>query len=224
MTRTDLYATVHKGIRALLCDTLKRVARTDFAAVDQAAGAAAAVQRLLEFLDEHARHEDEVIMPEIAALSPELHALLAADHAQIDGAHGEIARLLRRLADATAAERGSLGRKLHEQLGGLVADHLRHMQREECAANRMLWAHRSDEQLEALQRHIVATLALPRLAQWLELVLPAVHPRERAGLLQGMRRALPDAAFAEVTAPARAALGEAEWSAAPFASANGSAR
>jgi hypothetical protein len=209
--RLDMYGTVHKGLRASLFATAALAGRTDFASAEESAAAAAATERLLRFLDEHARHEDGVVMPVLAELAPELHADLRAEHARTDGLQREVEATAARLAGAAPAERVSLGRRLHERLLRLAAEHVHHMQREEQEANRALWAHLDDAALEALHGRIVGAIPPPRLAEWLALMLPALSLPERAALLGGLREKVPPPALLELTAPARAALGGDGW-------------
>ena len=210
MQRVDLYRGIHKAIRVLLFDTTASVARADF---DDPAGAAAAagrVRRLCGFLAEHARHEDDVILPALRRVAPGLTADLRDDHARTDGLERELLALVTRLETAAGAERRSLGRKVQDRLGRLTSEHLAHLEREEGEANRALWAHHSDEELASLERAIVSSIEPPRLAEWLEVLLPALSRPERASLLGGLRAGMPAEAFEVVLAPARAALGEAE--------------
>lgn len=211
MTRVDLYGSVHKGLRALLYRTGMLVARTDFGRADECAATAAALGELLGFLDEHAEHEDDAILPELARLAPGLHAELAAEHVRVHGMQADLAGLVARLEGASSAERAALGRRLHERMAHLTAAHLVHMDREEVQANRVLWAHLDDDALRALEGRIVGSIPGPRMQQWMELMLPAAHLSERAEMLAGMRAAMPAEVFDELTAPARRALGEELW-------------
>lgn len=208
-TRIDLFSNVHKGLRAALFETATLVSRTDFASVDDAAVAASRCATTLRFLDEHTGHEDAVVMPELQALSPELHVSLQSDHARTTGLERELAQLVDRLARASVAERVSLGRRIHDRVWTLAAEHVHHMQREERDAMRMLWAHRSDDELRAMQGRILARIAPPRTADWLALMLPAMSVSERAAVIGGLRASLPAEVLGALLAPARAALGPA---------------
>jgi hypothetical protein len=180
--RFDLFTAVHKGLRAALFETAALLARTDFAARHEAARAAAAVERVVAFLDEHAGHEDAVVLPALAALSPELLVALREDHARVDGLQRELLALAARLPAGGEAERVSLGRRLHDRFVIAVAEHLRHMQREEHEVQRTLCAHRTDDELRALHDQILGRIPPPRTAQWVELILPALSGPERAAL------------------------------------------
>lgn len=181
-TRFDLFTPIHKALRALLFDAMQQVARCDFALAPEAAAVAAALLRLSGFLAEHADHEERVILPEIARLSGELATDLRAAHARVGGLEHEVVRLAERLAGAAPKERLSLGRRLHDALGTLLAEQLLHLKREETELNRLLWAHRTDAELAALHERIVAAIPPARLQEWLALLLPAVNGPERRAL------------------------------------------
>ncbi len=183
MTRLDLFLAVHKGIRAELFEMARQVARSDFSELAEARAAEARVQRCFGFLEEHARHEDEVILRELQPLAPVLCAELHNEHSRIDGLMLEVVRLLSRLEPAAPAERVALGRRLHGALGCFLAEYLRHMEREEGEVNRMLWANRSDEQLGELHSRIVGSIEPARMGEWIELILPELNASERALLL-----------------------------------------
>jgi hypothetical protein len=218
MARLDIYGTVHKGLRAALFSATARAAGCDFASAAEARAAAATARELIGFLDEHAALEDAVIMPELARLGPETQAALHDDHSRLDGLQRDLAAVAERLEVAgDAAMRETLGRRLHDRLGRLAAEHLLHMQREEQEGNRILWAHRSDEELRALHGRVTGSIPPARLARWLAIILPAVSGPERSAMLGGLRAAMPPPAFGELTAPARAALGEEGWASATAA-------
>jgi hypothetical protein len=212
MNRLDLYRTPHRAIRALLFGTTLQLARTDFALEGEARLAVAAGERLLGFLHEHAAHEERVLMPEIERLSPETAAELRADHHRTAGLEREFAQLLSRAALAGEAERVSLGARLNQRAALLTAEHLPHLEREEVLANRLLWAHRSDAELMLLHERVVADIPPARLAEWFEVILPAMSCSERAPIVAELLRA-PESVFEIVTAPARRALGKAAWEA-----------
>jgi hypothetical protein len=198
MDRLDLFITIHKGLRSALFETTQQVARTDFHDPDASERTASAVRRLVGYLDEHAAHEDRVLMPVIAELSPPLFAELNADHSRVDGLQRELEGLADRLATASEEERVSLGRRLYERIGKLVAEHMLHMDREETSANRLLWAHRTDEELRVLHLAILTSIPPARLVEYAKIMLPSVSPAERTALLGGLQRLLPAEETAEV--------------------------
>jgi hypothetical protein len=211
--RRELFITIHKGIRAALFDTASQVARADFATAAEAAAAGEAVTRLVDLLRAHAAPEDAVVFPELARLAPELAADLGLEHARMEGSERELELLAGRLGDASAPERTALGARLHTLLGRLVGDQLRHMDREESEALRVLQAHRTDDELAALEARIHASVPPGAMARVAAILLPAVSLPERATILASARTNLPPPAFAALADLARDVLGPASWAA-----------
>jgi hypothetical protein len=180
-------------------DAARVVARTDFDDAGAAAQAAGSVRRVLSLLEEHAGHEDRVILPEVAQLGPAVFADLQAEHSRIAGLQTEIAQLLDRLLAAPSPELPSLGRRLHERMSHLVAEHLRHMAVEETTANRLLWAHRTDEELRTLQGRVLGAIPPERMRTWAEIMLPAISPVERAAVMSGLETKLPAEALTRLS-------------------------
>jgi hypothetical protein len=186
MERHDLFTSVHKGLRAAMFEAGALLGHADFRDGAEALHAARAVERLLSLLDEHAAHEDAVVLPAVEALGPELFVSIRDDHARIDGLQRELAHLVGRLAGAGEAERAALGRRIHDRFGIVLAEQLRHMQREEQEVQRLLWAHLDDEALRALHRSVLARIPAARAAEWLGVILPALAAPERAAVVAAL--------------------------------------
>jgi len=212
MTRFDIYTHIHKAIRVVLFDTVATVGRTDFGREAELPATSAAIRRMIRLTHLHAQHEDREIHPLLHRLAPEVAADLEAGHDRFDGIDREIEGCLTRMEGETSAVRISLGRRVHEMLGGLVADHLEHMALEESRANRILWAHLTDAELLALQDRVMGAIGPEEMTEWVELLIPAGNLTERAGLVAALRGVMPAEAFDALTAPGRARLGEAGWS------------
>ncbi len=205
--RHEMYVGPHKALRALFFEVATEVARSDFSLRSEAGSAAEAVRVLLDELSSHAEHEDAVILPELAVLAPELHQALAADHTRTEGLEHELSATAERLEAASEAERVSLGSRMVRQVNALLAEHLRHMAVEEGEAQRILWAHRTDEELAALVDRIMAMDPPPQVAAFVARMLQAMNRSERRATLAQARAKLPAEVFEALTAPAREALG-----------------
>ncbi len=196
MATFDLYSSVHKGLRSLLYGAATAVARTDFDSDDETRVAVAEMRRVLDFLEEHAEHEDREILPVLRAKDAWTAEEFQGDHARLDGLHRDIESLLGRIETSGASAREALGRRLAERANRLVAEHIHHMEREERTGNRVLWAHCTDEELRAVHERIVTTIGAERLLQWAEFMLPALDRREREHTLAGIRAIVPAAVMA----------------------------
>ncbi|MDM7915126.1 MAG: hemerythrin domain-containing protein [Candidatus Eisenbacteria bacterium] len=205
MARNDLFTTVHKGIRAALFDSVREAARADYRDSESTQRVVLAVRQLLELLEEHARAEDAVIFPEVEKLGPAVYADLHGDHLRIGGLQTEIGQLLDRVIASEGTERESLGARLHEKLGRLAAEHLLHMEREETVANRLLRAHKTDDELIAMRVTILRSIEPLALTRWAGALLPEISPVERAGFLAGLQKLLPAELYETIPASMREA-------------------
>lgn len=182
MTRIDLFTTIHKGLRAALFAAAARVDRCDFRSPAAAAAVADELGRLSALLDDQARHEERECVPELARIAPEAAGDLLAVRSRLRGLEQELLRIAARLEGAAEAERIALGRRLHDRLGPFIADHLRLMERKEVAIQRVLRAHRRDDELASIERRLFDRLPAARVVAWLDVLLPAVNEQEREAL------------------------------------------
>ncbi len=211
MTRPNRYQPIHKALRAALFDATSLVARTEFADSGEAATAARSVATLLDLLDSHAEPEEEHVMPEVARHAPALDAALQADHGRLEGLQAELRALLPRTCSDLAPEREAAGQLLGRALTLLVADHLRHMDREETEAMPVLWTHCTEDELDAMDARIRAAVPPERMPLMLRLMLPAMSTPERAKLLAAARAQMPPPVFAQLSGLAREVLGPERW-------------
>lgn len=184
--RVDLFSTIHKGVRSMLFDLSRTAARADInstVAIDELVGH---VDRVVGFLDEHAKIEDQFVFPEIRALDPLLADELAADHRGLDAVQREVELAADALALTDLSQRPVAGGQLVRVVNHLVAVQLLHMNREETEVNATLWAGKSDIELGAIRTRMAGSLPRERFAAWRAVVEPALNPVERM-LLGGPR-------------------------------------
>jgi hypothetical protein len=81
--RVDLFTMVHKGIRAMLYDAGTHLQTTDFTNADARESMFRRIEHDIDLMDEHARHEDELIFPAIARFEPGTLQVLDAEHMEI---------------------------------------------------------------------------------------------------------------------------------------------
>jgi hemerythrin-like domain-containing protein len=211
MNRPNRYQPIHKALRAGLFDATVLVARTEFADAGEATVAARTVATLLDVLDSHAHHEEEFVMPVVARHAPALIASLETEHGRLEGLQAEIRALLPRTCSDVTEERETAGQLLARALTLLVADHLRHMDREETEAMPVLWAHLTEEELDAMDGRIRASLPPERMPVMMRLMLPAMSTAESAKLLAAARAQMPPPVFAQLSGLAREVLGPERW-------------
>jgi Hemerythrin HHE cation binding domain len=211
MSRPNYFSNIHKAVRAGLFEASLQVARTDF--VDPAAATAAAreIVELMDFLDEHAGHEQRFVFPELASFAPALAASLEAEHIKLEMLQTKIRDLAHRAHGSSSKDREEAGRMLARALALLVSDQLRHLDREETEANAAAWANRTDAELARVHARAQAAMLPETRERFTRKILQALNVREQEELLSGARKTLPASAFGALVTLAREVLGPERW-------------
>ena len=200
--RYDIYAFIHKGLRASMTDALVRVGRLDAHDAAEVAEVAAEVSSLLDFCSSHAKHENSVVHAAIEARSPGATRKVAVEHEQYERDIILMRGLLGSLPGNPAAAHA-----LYHALSVFVAENLAHMHDEETHHNALLWETHSDAEIHALHERILAGLKPEESRLALRWMLPHMSAQERAGVLGGMRQAAPAEVFDGVVEMLRPLLG-----------------
>jgi len=211
--RLDLYAPIHKALRAWMFDTLVAVGQTDGLDDAQLERTLGRVAALLGVCQQHILHESEFMHPALAACGAKAPLKADLEH---DEHHHAMAGLLTQVQvvrAAQAAERLPALTQLYRQLALFVADNLTHMHLEETAHNEWLWGRFSDPELGALHDRLVQSIPPQEMAGVLRWMLPAVSHTERLGMLQDMRSKMPPGAFEGVLQLAQDTLPVMDWAA-----------
>lgn len=204
--RHDIYAFIHKGLRAFMANTLVRVGRVDPHDEAEFAEVAEELHALLEICADHLQNENEVIHTAMEARRPGSSTNVAADHVQHADAIGRLADLLDRAAGSAAGTH-----TLYHALSAFVAHNFEHMEEEETAHNAVLWATHSDDELRALEHTIIARHTPQEMGLALRWMLPHMNPAERAAMLSGMRANAPTPVFEGALGLLRPLLGGRDW-------------
>jgi hypothetical protein len=209
--RFDMYALIHKALRAMMADTLVAVGRVDVNDAEETSGRMAQLRALLAACDSHLKHEEEFVHPAIEARRPGGSMKTADDHlhhrAQLRALHAAIEAL----EQAAPPARAAAARDLYLQLAGFVADNYLHMQVEERDNNAALQAAYTDEELIEIHDRLVASIDPQEMASILRWMLPSLSATERATVVGGMAQTMPKEAFSGVLTLARQNLNGRDW-------------
>lgn len=194
--RYDPYVMIHKGIRALITDTLLRAGRMDPFDDDDTTEVVGRIRDLARLAESHAHHEERFIHAAMEARAPG-----STDHAEDDHrTHREALARLVAGCDAvvrrTGAARAGAALDLYRALALYVAKDLVHMHAEETENNAVLWGTYSDAELVALTERLVAAVPPEENAIFARWMASASAPAERAQLLANARGKMPPPAFA----------------------------
>lgn len=209
--RHNLYAGIHKALRAFMGDTLTRLGNTDVQDEAHVAATIAQLTALLEQMRRHVRHENDFIHPALERAEPGCSGRIGAEHehhlAELDRLEGLAQRLTRTAPDL----RGPALQALYFAFSVFMAENLAHMHHEETAHNAVLWAHYTDEELQQIHQALIATIEPQEMSLVLAWMLPGSAPQERLDLLSDMRQHAPRPVFDAVLGLARAKLSTTDW-------------
>ena len=209
--RLDMYAGIHKALRALMADTLLAVGRMDCADELEFAQVTQRVVEMLDVLRQHLAHENRFVHPALEARVPGASQRIADEHVEHEHHIAELAQALEALRAQPAASRGAAAYRLYQSLSVFIAGNLEHMHLEETAHNAALWSHYSDDELAAIHNALVASIPPQEMMYVMRWMLPYMNPAERAGMLAEMRAHAPAPAFQAVINTARPHLTPGEW-------------
>lgn len=209
--RFDMYAFIHKALRAMMAEALVAAGRLDVNDGVQSAQTLAQVRQLLAACASHLQHENEFVHPAIEARVPGGSRFTAEDHAHHAAQVAALEAAVQALEDAPAADRTALAHALYLQLADFIADNLQHMRVEERDNNALLQAAYTDAELLAIHDRLVASIPPQEMTATLRWMLPNLSAPERAGLLGSMALAMPREAFDGVLVLARQNISSRDW-------------
>ncbi|MFC5520702.1 hemerythrin domain-containing protein [Polaromonas jejuensis] len=209
--RLDLYAGIHKALRALMADTLLALGRMD---ADDALELAQTSQRVLELLDfcaSHLQHENEFIHAAMEARAPGASEAIAHEHEEHEQHIAELGGLVGALLKVPATQRAGAALELYRQLALFIADNFQHMHVEETAHNAVLWSRYTDAELAELHAALVASIPPDEMMYVVRWMVPFMNPAERIAMLADMQAHAPAPAFAAALDLVRPHLSDVEW-------------
>lgn len=210
--RFDLYGPVHKGIRRAQMHLLVRVGAHDFTDGAATESLLADLRRMLFLSAGHLAHEEQHIHAALAASGEA--ARLEEQHDGHEAAFAVLERLLNDIETAPDAARIALGRQLYLEYSHFIGEDLLHMHEEETVAWPMLCARYSDAELMGIEQRIVGSIPPEKAMAFMALMMPALNPQERFGMLSGMKAGAPAEMFNAVMDTAvKPALAAAEFAA-----------
>ena len=209
--RFDLYAFIHKAIRANLAQVMLGVGRMDCNDESEINATLSDVEGLLELCETHLANENRFVHPAMEARDPGSTRAIAGEHVEHLAAIDRLRCLAVALRGSTGMARHEAGDRLYRALALFAGENYEHMDYEQTEHNRVLWANYSDEELRGIEHAIVSSLPQDEVQYVLRWMLPHLNPAERAVLLGGLQREAPREVFGGVLDMLRPLLGRLEW-------------
>lgn len=209
--RVDIYAFIHKGIRANLAQVMLAVGRMDGMDAAETQATLSDVRALLKLCHKHLDKEDQFVHPAMELRAPGSTQQIAHEHVEHEASIARLDTCVGAVEQATAAQRDAAIEALYRELALFTADNLQHMEYEQTEHNRVLWAHYSDAEIMGLERAIVASIPPEDMGLTLRWMVPYMNPAERALFLGGVRQGAPADAFGHILNMLKPLLGALEW-------------
>lgn len=193
MRRWDIYGPVHKGLRLAHTRFLTRLGSAD--ARQRQPALLADLREHLALAASHLAHEEAFIHTALEGAHPGGTTVLAEDHCQHHERLEQLLDLIETLERADDESRPAYWRALYLAFTTFVAADLAHMAHEETVTWPLLCELFSDEQLAEIEMRIIGSLPPDEVIAFMRIMLPAMAPEERIGLLSGMKAGAPPEAY-----------------------------
>lgn len=193
--RYNVFNNIHKGLRTLLYDTAAMIQRTDFSQ-PSAAATVNRVHWVMDMFDEHARHEDQYLLPlafkNNEALATEFEKEHEVDHRLSEDLRSSIKAWLLASSDS---ERAATGQAIFYAFNEFIAFNLYHMNKEENVLLLNLWKYYTDEDLLAAEAAIVQSIEPATMLEESKWMMRSLSNPEIVGWLNGIRQGAPAPVF-----------------------------
>ena len=201
MQRYNIFNMIHKALRALLYDTALTLQQTYFGNVDEARTALRKVGTVLRQFEQHARHEDQFILPLITAYEPQLVEEFENEHVE-DHRIGNQLQHLVNIFHATTLEDEKViaGSGVAKAFMDFLIFNLEHMAKEEQVLNPVLWTYYTDMQLLQMNARLVSSIPAPEKAVSSKWVMRGISNREAIMWLKAVRYTAPKPEFQAILA------------------------
>ncbi len=209
--RFNLYAGIHKALRAFMTDTLLTVGRADPGDAADVNHAATRVGELMDLCASHVAHENNFVHPALEARCPGVCGPVAQDHSSHLHHIAHLRDAARSLLKTEASEREPALQALYLALALFVADNFQHMHTEETVHNSALWAACSDAELIGIHDALLATIPQAEMMLVMRWMLPQLSAPERLAVMQGMRAGAPAPVFEGMLTGTQGLLSQRDW-------------
>ena len=212
MQRYNIFFPVHKGLRALLCETAQLLQQTNFTDVDEAADAIERVAAVISLFESHAGKEDNYVFAAINAYEPSVVAAFEQEHDEDHALGQALQNWVTALEYAKApSAKQTLGEELTKSFMQFMVFNLRHMAKEEQVINPLLWRYYSDEELHGITQKIIASIPLQEASYFSKWMVRGLNNAEILGWLKGVKNSAPQPVFQSLLGIAEEELHPHRW-------------
>jgi hypothetical protein len=205
--RYNTFYFVHKALRAMLYETATELQRTDFNNDEEAAALIANINLVVDSFDKHAHNEDHFVFPAVEQYDPSVVDAFEQEHVK----DHELSNKLRSLIKIYHSlemneEKIQLGSAMRKAFVDFLSFNLVHMAKEEDIINNLLWRYYTDEQIQVIERQIIANQTPESTAVVWKWMLRGLSNQEITRWLTTVEKNAPAAVFNNIFAMAEKEL------------------
>ena len=212
MKRYNIFNQIHKGLRALLYETIIKLQQTDFTDAENADEAVQQVKIILDLFDEHAHTEDTFILPAIVEYEPSVVDVFAQEHVQDLALSNKLNGLLQAFSLTISPDaKREIGAAISTAVFEFMLFNLEHMKKEEDVLNKLLWRYYTDEVLHGITMNIVASAPADKMPLYNKWMMRGLSNTEIINWLKQIKNNAPEFVFNSYVDLATNELAENRW-------------
>jgi hypothetical protein len=208
--RYNMYATIHKGLRACMCNAVVSLGHLDPDDPADVERVSHAVREMLDFCLVHVELENRFQHVAMEKAVPGSASRAGQDHA----GHVERIAALKAQVESMASDHAA-ARRLYRELASFVAHNFDHMEFEETEHTAVLWQSYTDAELVSIEERVLeytdAHLSPAQLRTIFHWTILNTNQAERIDFVVRRRRTSPPERFAKAVAFMRSILPESDW-------------
>ena len=211
-TKIRIYASVHKGIRNLIARFSFHAGKTDWTDFAAFSVLHNEWEVVLKLLNSHQEHEDKFIHPVLDKVSLGSHRGYQADHHVQWKVLNNLDSQFNRLLNGDGSEDGQeTGLEFYRQLNLFYSEFLKHLNREETEAERILNALCLPEDLMRMLDRIISCIPQDEMLLYIDCMFPAMNFPECVQLMKIIRKSAPKELLNSLEERVLGIRGEEDW-------------
>ncbi|TGK07630.1 cation-binding protein [Leptospira semungkisensis] len=186
--RWKVYDIPHRAIRYALSELVQETGRTDFSNREEVDTFFLLCSEVFRILEIHARDEEAVSLRHLETKLPNSSLRDKETHSRLEKKIQELSLLAGNIKTSSHLGEGKeiwMGEEFYENLIDFQAQYFLHMREEETETQAKIHEHFTDEELQAHQKEIMASLDKEDICLWAKFILPNL-PEERRKQFEGM--------------------------------------
>lgn len=212
MQRYNIFYQIHKGLRQMLYHNASQLLQTDFAMAEETNELIPQLNEVLDLFDGHAHTEDHFVLPAVETVQPGSASLFEEEHKQDHALAGRLRALLNMFHHTVSGEeKNELGSAIRLAFTEFLVFNLQHMAKEECALNKILWQHYTDDELMSITQQILANIPAGLHTKYNTWMMRGLSNTEITAWLKNIRNLAPGLVFNGMLQLAQKELNAHRW-------------